>query len=179
MTTGAVPDMINRQADEIAARLVRGETVWATTSPARRRALLAQFQQLTGVHAAEWVDVAARIKQLAPGSSLGGARPKASVRDRDGHLAFAKFPHKTDDIDVERLHQVVEVYCRQFDSGAPGRRNVLPDESLRWNRFRSVHDCVALYCLATGADSAPKPVLQGSARASPCSFVPLNFVSCH
>ncbi len=38
---------------------------------------------------------------------------------------------------------------------------------------------VALYCLATGADSAPKPVLQGSARASPCSFVPLNFVSRH
>ena len=27
---------------------------------------------------------------LAPGSSLGGARPKASVRDRDGHLAIAK-----------------------------------------------------------------------------------------
>lgn len=34
---------------------------------------------------------------LAPGSSLGGARPKASVRDRDGHLAIAKFPHKDDD----------------------------------------------------------------------------------
>lgn len=35
---------------------------------------------------------------LAPGSSLGGARPKASVRDRDGHLAIAKFPHKHDEI---------------------------------------------------------------------------------
>ncbi len=35
---------------------------------------------------------------LAPGSSLGGARPKASVRDRDGHLAIAKFPHKDDEI---------------------------------------------------------------------------------
>lgn len=34
---------------------------------------------------------------LAPGSSLGGARPKASVRDRDGHLALAKFPHKDDE----------------------------------------------------------------------------------
>ncbi len=33
---------------------------------------------------------------LAPGSSLGGARPKASVRDRDGALAVAKFPQKTD-----------------------------------------------------------------------------------
>ena len=35
---------------------------------------------------------------LAPGSSLGGARPKASVRDRDGELAIAKFPHHTDRI---------------------------------------------------------------------------------
>jgi serine/threonine-protein kinase HipA len=37
---------------------------------------------------------------LAPGSSLGGARPKASVRDRDGTLAMAKFPHKDDEIDT-------------------------------------------------------------------------------
>ena len=35
---------------------------------------------------------------LAPGSSLGGARPKASVRDRDGQLAIAKFPHHSDRI---------------------------------------------------------------------------------
>jgi serine/threonine-protein kinase HipA len=34
---------------------------------------------------------------LAHGSSLGGARPKASVCDRDGHLAIAKFPHRDDD----------------------------------------------------------------------------------
>lgn len=37
---------------------------------------------------------------LAPGSSLGGARPKASVRDRDGHLAVAKFPHQGDEINT-------------------------------------------------------------------------------
>jgi|HubBroStandDraft_1064217.scaffolds.fasta_scaffold20000_2 serine/threonine-protein kinase HipA len=35
---------------------------------------------------------------FAPGSSLGGARPKASVRDKDGHLAIAKFPRKDDEI---------------------------------------------------------------------------------
>jgi len=34
---------------------------------------------------------------IAPGSSLGGARPKASVRESDGSLAIAKFPHKDDD----------------------------------------------------------------------------------
>jgi serine/threonine-protein kinase HipA len=35
---------------------------------------------------------------IAPGSSLGGARPKASVREKDGRLAIAKFPRKDDDI---------------------------------------------------------------------------------
>ncbi len=37
---------------------------------------------------------------LAPGSSLGGARPKASIRDRDGHLAIAKFPSKGDEVNT-------------------------------------------------------------------------------
>jgi serine/threonine-protein kinase HipA len=37
---------------------------------------------------------------IAPGSSLGGARPKASVRDADGHLSIAKFPHKDDSSNV-------------------------------------------------------------------------------
>ena len=43
---------------------------------------------------------------LAPGSSLGGARPKASVRDRDGTLAIAKFPSKGDEIDTVRWEAV-------------------------------------------------------------------------
>ncbi len=37
---------------------------------------------------------------LAPGSSLGGARPKASIIDKDGLLAIAKFSHKLDDTDI-------------------------------------------------------------------------------
>jgi serine/threonine-protein kinase HipA len=37
---------------------------------------------------------------IAPGSSLGGARPKASVRDADGDLSIAKFPHRDDFLDA-------------------------------------------------------------------------------
>ncbi len=41
------------------------------------------------------------IAQLVqPGSSLGGARPKASVIDTDGRLCVAKFPSRKDDYDV-------------------------------------------------------------------------------
>jgi len=43
---------------------------------------------------------------LAPGSSLGGARPKASVRDRDGQLAVAKFPQRGDEFDAVRWEAV-------------------------------------------------------------------------
>jgi serine/threonine-protein kinase HipA len=46
----------------------------------------------------EDAETAAELKLLlAPGSSLGGARPKASVRENDGQLAIAKFPKKDDD----------------------------------------------------------------------------------
>ncbi len=37
---------------------------------------------------------------VAPGSSMGGARPKAAVLDRNGSLALAKFPHNEDDYDT-------------------------------------------------------------------------------
>ena len=41
------------------------------------------------------------IQQLVhPGSSLGGARPKAGVRDAEGCLYVAKFPSRNDDYDV-------------------------------------------------------------------------------
>ena len=40
---------------------------------------------------------------FAPGSSLGGARPKASVVDAHGRLAIAKFPKESDDYSVEIL----------------------------------------------------------------------------
>ena len=37
---------------------------------------------------------------LHPGTSLGGARPKASVIDEDGRLTVAKFPSRKDEYDV-------------------------------------------------------------------------------
>ncbi|MDR0878262.1 MAG: type II toxin-antitoxin system HipA family toxin [Treponema sp.] len=37
---------------------------------------------------------------LAPGSSLGGARPKASVYEKNGSLAIAKFPRKNDEFNL-------------------------------------------------------------------------------
>lgn len=41
------------------------------------------------------------------GSSLGGARPKANVRDADGTLWLAKFPSKKDDYDIGAFEMMV------------------------------------------------------------------------
>ena len=43
---------------------------------------------------------------FAPGSSLGGARPKASIIDQHGHLAIAKFPKETDEYSTETWEEI-------------------------------------------------------------------------
>ncbi|MDL2339397.1 MAG: HipA domain-containing protein [Pseudomonadota bacterium] len=49
---------------------------------------------------------------IAPGGSLGGARPKASVVDPDGHLWIAKFPSVRDEHDVGAWEMVVHTLAR-------------------------------------------------------------------
>ena len=43
---------------------------------------------------------------FAPGSSLGGARPKASVFDPHGNLSIAKFPKESDEYSLERWEAI-------------------------------------------------------------------------
>jgi serine/threonine-protein kinase HipA len=53
-------------------------------------------------HVVEGADTEEDLRLLfAPGSSLGGARPKASIREKNGDLAIAKFPRKDDEINTE------------------------------------------------------------------------------
>ncbi len=44
---------------------------------------------------------------MAPGSSLGGARPKANVQDTDGSLWIAKFPSGNDNKDIGAWEQLI------------------------------------------------------------------------
>ena len=50
---------------------------------------------------------------VAPGSSLGGARPKANFTDIDGRLWIAKFPARDDRYDVGGWEYVVHVLAKQ------------------------------------------------------------------
>ncbi len=60
---------------------------------------------------------------IAPGRSLGGARPKASVVDAQGQLWLAKFPSAHDDVDVGGWESVVHgLATRAGVSTAEARR---------------------------------------------------------
>jgi len=50
---------------------------------------------------------------LAPGSSLGGARPKASVQHADGSLWIAKFPSTNDEINVAAWEMLANDLARK------------------------------------------------------------------
>lgn len=79
---------------------------------------------------------------LAPGSSLGGARPKASVRDRDGHLAIAKFPHKDDEINSVLWEAVALRLAAKAGIPVPEWRveRVMDKPVLLLRRFDRIHD---------------------------------------
>lgn len=59
---------------------------------------------------------------LAPGSSLGGARPKAAILDTDGSLSIAKFPHSGDEYNVELWSGIVLNLAAQAGIEVPYHR---------------------------------------------------------
>jgi serine/threonine-protein kinase HipA len=56
---------------------------------------------------------------FAPGSSIGGARPKASVIDQYGYLSIAKFPKETDDYSVETWEEIALQLAEQAGIATP------------------------------------------------------------
>ncbi len=104
----------------------------ATTPPfVQLRALeaaslaLEQDEDNTSVEADAWLRML-----IAPGGSLGGDRPKASVVDPQGHLWIAKFPSVRDEHNVGAWEMVVHTLAK-----ACGLR--VPEALVR--RFNSPH----------------------------------------
>ena len=58
-------------------------------------------------------DESALAVLLRPGTSLGGARPKASVAAPDGSLWIAKFPSKEDDFDTGAWEYLVHILAEE------------------------------------------------------------------
>lgn len=89
------------------------------------------------VEAAERIDaglpVPAHLEMIfADGSALGGARPKASVRDQSGVLWLAKFPSRNDAFDVPGIESASLLLARHSGLNVPpvathrlGNRNIM------------------------------------------------------
>jgi serine/threonine-protein kinase HipA len=74
-------------------------------------------------HVIEEKDTEEDLRLLfAPGSSLGGARPKASVIEKDGHLAIAKFPRKDDEINTVAWEAVALALAKKAGITVPAAR---------------------------------------------------------
>lgn len=61
-------------------------------------------------------------KLLLPGSSLGGARPKANVADAGGSLWIAKFPSRYDEVDVGAWEMVVHDLAKKCGLNVPSAK---------------------------------------------------------
>lgn len=71
----------------------------------------------------------------SPGSSLGGARPKANVVDTEGNLWIAKFPSRHDDCDIAAWEFLATSMARDFGITVPETR--LDHLSSRYHTFLS------------------------------------------
>jgi len=78
---------------------------------------------------------------LAPGSSLGGARPKASIRTPNDSLAIAKFPHKEDEFNVVSWEAVALDLAEKSGIRVPSRllKIISGKPVLIVNRFDRIH----------------------------------------
>lgn len=75
---------------------------WVKLRELEHASLKLETDSMTAAEELKWLNML-----MAPGSSLGGARPKASVIDPDGNLWIAKFPSSGDDHDIGAWEMVV------------------------------------------------------------------------
>ena len=56
---------------------------------------------------------------LSPGSSLGGSRPKATIKDSSNNIWLAKFPNKDDDYDISGYEMVANDLAKLIGLNVP------------------------------------------------------------
>jgi serine/threonine-protein kinase HipA len=109
------PFLATNDEDPIPPLVLLGRLLEAANRVAARSEMDLDLQQLVG-----------------PGSSLGGARPKASVLDNNGTLLVVKFPHIGDEHDVQLWEYLAHRLARKAGLDVPdvrlerlGEKNIL------------------------------------------------------
>lgn len=81
---------------------------WTSIGELEEAAFRLEEDDMAETEKAKWLNML-----LAPGSSLGGARPKASVMDNKSRLWIAKFPSKNDRVNVGAWEMVAHQLAEQ------------------------------------------------------------------
>ncbi len=93
---GALRFKLNPEADFLSADKALAAPPWASLRDLEYASLqLEADHDEADEEAIKWLNLL-----IAPGASLGGARPKASIKDAQGSLWIAKFPSGNDDRDI-------------------------------------------------------------------------------
>jgi serine/threonine-protein kinase HipA len=90
-------------------------------------ASLRELEAIAGELSAKKIDDLDKLRKwlavlVAPGASLGGARPKANFRDTDGSLWIAKFPARDDVRDIGAWEGLVHQMAAQAEIVVPPAR---------------------------------------------------------
>lgn len=87
---------------------------WTSVKDLEYASLQLEDEDLTATEAGKWLNML-----VMPGSSLGGARPKANVKDDAGNLWIAKFPSRNDEKDMGAWELLANRLARQCDIQVP------------------------------------------------------------
>lgn len=87
---------------------------WTSIRDLEYASLQLENENITETDARKWLNML-----LAPGSSLGGARPKANVKDDNGNLWIAKFPSKNDEKDMGAWELLANRLAKQCNIQVP------------------------------------------------------------
>jgi serine/threonine-protein kinase HipA len=90
---------------------------WTSIRDLEYASLQLERDNATDSEYAKWLTMLVK-----PGSSLGGARPKANVIDRSGQIWIAKFPSGSDEKDVGAWEQVANALAAQCGIQTPPTR---------------------------------------------------------
>jgi serine/threonine-protein kinase HipA len=87
---------------------------WASLRELEFASLQLEKDILPASESLKWINML-----IAPGASLGGARPKASVSDLDNSLWIAKFPSVEDKVDIGGWEMVVNLLAEKAGLTVP------------------------------------------------------------
>jgi serine/threonine-protein kinase HipA len=103
---------------------------WTSLRELEHASLEFENDMLQDEQALQWINML-----IAPGASLGGARPKASVTDEQGHLWIAKFPSVKDTTNVGAWEMLVAELAA--DNNINIAQSIIKKFNSKYNTFLS------------------------------------------